>query len=316
MNKPPDENLRSLATRARQPVRIEPLAVLPLFWKLEGQSALVLGTTDAAAWKAELLAAAGARVTIIGASPGQALKQLLVQDTVNGTICAQFRAWTAEDLKQQSLVIADSDDPVEIDRLIRAARREAVPYNVIDKPGFCQFQFGSIVNRSPVVIGISTNGAAPILGQNIRRRIEAVVPRSLKRWAEFAAAIRLGVNKHLAPGVQRRHFWEELSKHAFTVQLDRPYRKATRARLAKVVQEGSRNKRLVTTIKLNSNDPEDLTLRQLRLLQSASHIAYDPAVDAQILEMARREAIREPLGKKISDAVDLLIVKSPSVTGV
>jgi hypothetical protein len=90
-----------------------------------------------------------------------------------------------------------------------------VPYNVIDKPALCQFQFGSIVNRSPVVVGISTSGAAPILGQAVRRRIETLLPRTLSQWADVAAKIRDEVMERLAPGPERRAFWERFADMAF-----------------------------------------------------------------------------------------------------
>ena len=61
-----------------------------------------------------------------------------------------------------------------------------MPVNVIDKPAFCDFSFGAIVNRSPLVIGISTDGAAPVFGQAIRAKLEALIPRGFARWAEAA----------------------------------------------------------------------------------------------------------------------------------
>ena len=84
-----------------------------------------------------------------------------------------------------------------------------VTVNVIDKPAWCDFQFGSIVNRSPAVIAISTDGAAPILGQAIRRRIETLLPPSLAKWAQLAHTIPLGGQSAAgAPGGSRRAFWE------------------------------------------------------------------------------------------------------------
>lgn len=291
----------------RSRARIEPLAVLPVFWKLDGLCALVVGATDAAAWKAELLAAAGANVIVVGQDAGEGMAQLVSQPLANGSIMHKARHWRPSDLIDQRMVIADLDDMLEIDQLMEAAKHHAVPYNIIDKPDFCQFQFGSIVNRSPVVIGISTNGAAPILGQNIRRRIEAVVPMSLKVWAEFAQAIRAGVNKHLSPGPQRRYFWESLSREAFMSELNQSYRKSTRQRLSQAVEACSSQRVSVQELLLTSNNPDDLTLRQVRMLQSADSIAYDPRVSSQILQIARREASRQPFDLKPTSGADLYI---------
>jgi len=310
MNKPLDrQELQTLKRRqSRKPnARIEPLAVLPVFWKLEDQAVLVVGATDAAAWKAELLAAAGGNVTVVGQEPSETMIALAQSQLQNGSICLEVRQWSTEDLAGKALLVADVEDPGQIEELKRASTSNAVPFNFIDQPAHCQFQFGSIVNRSPVVIGISTNGAAPILGQNIRRRIEAVVPTAMKNWAQFASAIRGGVNKHLKPGSQRRIFWEELSQRAFTTELSPEYRKSTRQRLSSIQQESIGVSSEPKTIWLSSNDPEDLTLRQVRLLQSAKSIAFGPNVSSKIQEMSRREASRLELRQGMKVGADLIV---------
>ena len=111
--------------------------------------------------------------------------------------------------------LADIEDDAEAQAFACAARAAGVPVNVIDKPAFCQFQFGSIVNRSPVVIGISTDGAAPILAQAIRRRIETLLPASLAAWGALAREIRDTVMSRLAKGAPRRQFWEQFAERAF-----------------------------------------------------------------------------------------------------
>ena len=89
------------------------------------------------------------------------------------------QSWTPECFAGAALVVAAADDEAEAARIFDAARARGVPVNVIDKPAFCTFQFGAIVNRSPLVVGISTDGAAPIFGQAIRSRIEALLPVGL-----------------------------------------------------------------------------------------------------------------------------------------
>ena len=111
---------------------------------------------------------------------------------------------------------ADCESDNEARAFSGAARAAGVPFNVIDKPAYCQFQFGSIVNRSPIILSISTDGAAPILAQAIRRRVETLLPPSLKDWAMLAQTVRATVNSQLEPGPKRRAFWEQFVDRCFS----------------------------------------------------------------------------------------------------
>ncbi|MCB1512335.1 MAG: uroporphyrinogen-III C-methyltransferase, partial [Hyphomicrobiaceae bacterium] len=172
------------------PQRIASLAKLPVFLDLAGKRAVVAGGTAAAAWKAELLAAAGARVAVYAAELCAEMQALIERQSAAGHIAHIAAGWSNDALADAAVAVADIEDEDEAAAFVAAARTAGVPANVIDKPAYCQFQFGSIVNRSPVVIGISTDGAAPILGQAIRRRIETLLPASLAGWAALAKDIR------------------------------------------------------------------------------------------------------------------------------
>lgn len=196
------------------PARIAPLAVLPVFFDLQGKRAVVAGGTDAAAWKAELLAAAGAVVEVYAPVDdlSDEMRRIIGREE---TVLHQNALWSADCLKGAAVALADAETEAGAATFEAAARVAGAACNVIDKPAFCHFQFGSIVNRSPVVVGISTSGAAPILGQAIRRRIETLLPPSLADWAALACDLREHVAKKLAPGMRRRAFWEKLVDHAF-----------------------------------------------------------------------------------------------------
>ena len=170
-------------TEARPP-RMEPLARLPVFFALAGRRAVVAGGTAPAAWKAELLAAAGAAVEVYAAEPGEELSALAGDPR---TAPSSFIAGLASRRPGgAAIAIAACEDDDEAARFAAAARGAGVPVNVIDRPAFCDFPFGAIVNRSPLVIGISTDGAAPVFGQAIRAKLEALIPRGFARWAEAA----------------------------------------------------------------------------------------------------------------------------------
>lgn len=278
--------------------RMEPLAKLPVFWALEGRRVIVAGGTDAAMWKAELLAACGAHVDLYAETFSAAFEALLSRtpDHPTARLTAYRRPWLPSDLAGAVLAVGDCEEDAEA--FVVAARTAGVPVNVIDKPLLCQFQFGSIVNRSPVVIAISTDGAAPILAQTIRRKIEMLLPRSLKTWATLAQSLREAVNRRLQPGSQRRAFWEQFSDRAFST-LDTPEEGvggvllADAERLAEAPAIGR-----VTLVGAGPGDAELLTLKAVRALQAADVILFDDLVSPDVLELARREAKRMLVGKR------------------
>ncbi|MFG1432573.1 siroheme synthase CysG [Xanthobacter sp. V2C-8] len=269
-----------------RPPRVEPLAVLPVFLPLKGRPVLVAGGSDAAAWKAELLEAAGARVEVRATSPGEAMSALLLE----GRAVHVGASWREADLGTFALAVADLEG-AEAEAFAAAARRAGVAVNVIDKPTLCTFQFGSIVNRSPVVVGISTDGAAPVLGQAIRRRIEILLPRHLAAWGALAARIRGRVASALASGGSRRRFWEAFAERAFAAP-GAPEDEDWTAALP-APEAGS-----VTLVGAGPGDPEYLTLKGMRALQSADVILFDDLVSPELLELARREARRMLVGKR------------------
>src|ERR1019366_8862324 len=144
-----------------RPGRMAPLARLPVFLALHGKRAVGAGGSAAAAWKAELLSAAGARVEVYASDVSDDMAQV-VSDPPRGAIVVNRRRWTADDMSGAVVAIGAFEDDDGASAFAAAARAAGVPVNVIDKPVFCDFAFGAIVNRSPLVIGISTDGAAPV----------------------------------------------------------------------------------------------------------------------------------------------------------
>jgi uroporphyrin-III C-methyltransferase/precorrin-2 dehydrogenase/sirohydrochlorin ferrochelatase len=158
---------------------------------------------------------------------------------------------------------------------------------VIDRPAFCDFAFGAIVNRSPLVIGVSTDGAAPVFAQAIRARLETLIPHGFARWAEAAARWRPHVQA-LGRGFAAR-FWEKFAARAMAHAHASPNEGDLQALLA--ATNGDRATAPATLV-IAPDDPELLTLRAVRALQSADVILFDREVGAAILDFARREARR------------------------
>lgn len=290
---------------ARQPIereatRIEPLAVLPVFLRLSNQTAVVAGGSDAAAWKAELLLAAGARLSLFapGLEVGEQFTRLLARDQGNGRITHHDRRWTPDSFSGAAIAIADAGTEMEAQAFHAAAKAAGVPVNIIDRPDDCDFQFGTIVNRSPVVVGISTDGAAPILAQAVRRKIETLLPASLAAWAEIARKLRATFHARLEPGMRRRAFWERFVDHAFGPTPGQAGERALLDECDRIACARAKAKGRVTLVGAGPGDAELLTLKAVRSLQAADVILFDDLVSDSVLELARREARRILVGKR------------------
>ena len=186
------------------------------------------------------------------------------------------------------MAIADCRDDGEAAAFLATCKRAGVPVNVIDKPQYCQFQFGSIVNRSPVIVAISTDGGAPVLAQTIRRKIEALLPASLKDWALLAQNLRTRVGSMVPTAAARRHFWDIFADKAFS----EPWTSNSETDLLAVASQEVSDAGSVKVFTVNPVDPELMTLKAIRALQAADVIYFNKDIVPAILEFGRREAKR------------------------
>jgi len=281
----------------QKPPRMESLARLPLFFALDGKRALVAGGDAAAAWKVELLSAAGAHVDVYAEAPSDEVLTLAALPP-RGPIVLYRRAWQKDDLAGASIAIGACDDEHDAARFSSASRAAGVPVNVIDKPDFCDFAFGSIVNRSPLVIGISTDGAAPVFAQAIRAKLEAMIPQGFARWADAARRWRGPLKSSGLSFAARRRFWQVFTGYAVRNPDQDPQQSDFNALLAATQTEGETVERgSVMLVGAGPGDPELLTLRAVRAMQSADVILFDDLVSSQVLDFARREAKKMLVGK-------------------
>jgi uroporphyrin-III C-methyltransferase/precorrin-2 dehydrogenase/sirohydrochlorin ferrochelatase len=273
--------------------RIGALARLPAFFALENKRAVVAGGSQAATWKAELLSAAGARVEVFAAAPSEEMLALAAAPP-RGAVIVHEQVWQAGDFDGAAIAVADCADDREAAAFAAAARVAGVPVNVIDRPAFCDFSFGAIVNRSPLVIGISTDGASPVFGQAIRAKIEALIPKGFARWADAARAWRPRVQALALPFRGRRNFWERFTERAVAAPNAAPTDADLDALLKPATAQSTGS---VILVGAGPGDPELLTLRAVRALQSADVILFDDLVAPDILDFARREAKKMLVGK-------------------
>jgi uroporphyrin-III C-methyltransferase/precorrin-2 dehydrogenase/sirohydrochlorin ferrochelatase len=276
--------------------RMQGLACLPVFFALAGKRVVLAGGSNAALWKAELFRAAGARLDVYDENPCAGLKALAERDP---GISLFQRLYRPDDLRGAVLAVADAASEAEAEAFKSAARAAGAPTNLIDRPNFSDFQFGAIVDRSPLVIGVSTDGAAPILAQALRGRLEALLPQEVALWAGAAKAWRKKIKTLDLSARARRRFWELFSAKALEARREAPAEGDFAELLAKAETGEPRAPRgSVALVGAGPGDPELLTLKALRFLQSADAVLYDDLVAPGVVAMARREADRIPVGKR------------------
>lgn len=270
---------------------------LPIFLNIKGQRGVVVGGGEVAARKAGLLLKAGAAVTVQAPTLSETLVDMVRDNLV------QYRAerFNASVLDDAALVIAATDDEA-INRAVHAAAvARRLPVNVVDHPELCTFVLPAIVDRSPVVVAVSSGGASPVLARLIRARLETLIPSSFGRLAALAAAFRDKVKQRVHSPARRRRFWEEvLQGDIAELVYSGQERAASEALAQRLAREDGEAKPVgeVYLIGGGPGDPDLLTFRALRLMQQADVVVYDRLVSPEVLDLVRREALRIYAGKE------------------
>ncbi len=270
---------------------------LPIFLDLRGKNSLVVGGGDTAARKASLLLGAGAWVTVV--APGSLSEAFA---TLNGTdrIIHRQTSFDASQLEGMELVFAASDDPVLDKQVYDAARIRRLPVNVVDKPEICSFIMPSIIDRSPVVVAVSSGGEAPVLSRLLRARLETLIPAAYGRLAALAGRFKSRVRQHFSTTDQRRKFWENALLSPIAEMVFAGREQEAEAALAKMLDEAGNTPEggEVYLVGAGPGNPDLLTFRALRLMQQADVVVYDRLVSPPILDMCRRDADRLYVGKE------------------
>ncbi|MFL5260230.1 MAG: siroheme synthase CysG [Hyphomicrobiales bacterium] len=264
----------------------------PLFLDLDGGAVLIVGGGIEALNKAHLLAKTGGDLAVVA----PALEPELAAMVEHGRVRWVARSFDSKLLDGVGVVFgADRTLNAEV---AAAARARNIPVNVVDAPELSTFLTPSIVDRDPVVIAIGTEGTAPVLGQGIRAKIEAMLPEGLGRLAKSAGELRARVAAAVPAGGRRRSFWTRYFfgpiREAFLTGDGRTYAHELETALA---GHSSPPAGRVSLVGAGPGDPELLTLKAHRKLQEADVIVYDRLVGEGVLELARRDARRIPVGK-------------------
>ncbi len=270
---------------------------LPIFLRLKHRPCLVVGGGEIAARKVDLLRRVEADITLVAPDLCSELQTLAGEGTINW----HQGKFQADDLGDSVLVIAATADSAVNRTVFELAHNRNLPVNVVDQPQLCSFIFPSIVDRSPVVVAVSTGGASPVLARLLRTRLETMIPGGYGRLAQMLAGYRNAVKQRIKAGPARRRFWENLLNGALPELIFAGRDKQARELMQQHLDDDSLTSQTqgeVYLVGAGPGDPDLLTFRALRLMQMADVVLYDRLVSAEIMDLVRRDAERIYVGKK------------------
>lgn len=271
------------------------MQALPIFFNIAQRPCIVIGGGDVATRKVLMLRKAQGQITVISPALCDELRVLAEQ----GDIEYVPAAFQAEQLTSACLVIAATDDESVNEAVSIAAKRLNIPVNVVDAPALCTFTMGSIIDRSPIVIAISSEGNAPVLARHIRSKIETMLPAAYGRIANIAGEFREQVKAKFTNMPARRRFWEDVLNGPLVERVLSGQEQAARELLSSLLQqtEDAPTRGEVYLVGGGPGDPDLLTFRALRLMQQCDVCVYDKLVSKEVMELVRRDAELVFVGK-------------------
>lgn len=267
---------------------------LPLFLRLAGQRVLVVGGGAIAARKITLLCRAGADVHIVAPELADETRVLVDEHALE----VSKRIYQIDDIVGARLVVSATDDKIVNTQIYDDCIAAGILINSVDRPSLSNVIFPSIIDRSPVLVAVSTGGASPTMARVVRSWLEARLPARLGALAEFARERRERVKDQVSSTSGRQRLWERIIDGPVAEAVYRGNDVEAEAGFDQVLGEGAENEGWVAIVGAGPGDPELLTLKALRLIQSADVILYDNLVNRQILDYARRDAEQIYVGKK------------------
>ncbi|WP_445660962.1 siroheme synthase CysG [Acinetobacter sp. F16] len=286
--------------------------IFPISLKLQQQPCLIVGGGHIAYRKAVLLAKAGAVIHVI--APEIEANLLEIVKACQGQYVQS--AFSRDiPLRNYRLVIAATNDKATNIQVFEACEAEKILVNSVDDPPHCRFMVPAIIDRSPLVVSIATNGTSPVLSRQIRTQFEAAIPHGMGKLADFSGKWRAAVKAKIENPDERRIFWEDLYASPLKEQVFNDNIAQANRLIEQALTEWKKPKGEVYLVGAGPGDPELLTLKALRLMQQADVIIYDRLVSPPILDLCRRDAEKIYVGKARSnhsvpqDGINALLVE-------
>lgn len=272
---------------------------LPLFHNLQGRKVLLVGGGNIALRKARLLLASSANLHVIAPTINNELITLVEQHKGSYALTN----YQTTDIKDYVLVVAATDD-IDINQQVSTnAQAVNIPVNVVDNPTLSTVIFPAIVDRSPIIVAVSSSGSSPVLTRLLRAKLETLLPSSYAKLAKLAEKFREKVKQHFSHSEQRRIFWEKVLQGPIAEQVLAGREQQAEQQLQQLLDntKDQASQGEVYLIGAGPGDPDLLTFRALRLMQQADVVLYDRLVSPTIIDLCRRDADRIYVGKQRSN---------------
>ncbi|WP_411704253.1 siroheme synthase CysG [Edaphovirga cremea] len=268
---------------------------LPIFCQLQQKACLLVGAGEVAERKARLLLNAGAELTV----NATAFSAQFEHWAENGDLTLVRGPFAANLLAEKWLVIA-ATDRVEVNALVyQTANQMRVFCNVVDDPKRASFIMPSIIDRSPIMVAVSSGGKAPVLARLLREKLEATLPQHLGKLAQIAGSLRQRVKQQFSLGSSRRRFWEALFNHDRLAQsLANHDKHQSEQHIERLFSQPIAQQGEVVLVGAGPGDAGLLTLKGLQQIQQADVVVYDRLVSDEIMNLVRRDAERIFVGKR------------------
>lgn len=277
---------------------------LPVFTDLNQQLVLVIGGGDIALRKVRLLHAAGAQIKIISRQFDPELQAMASDDPQIKLVQKTFHDNDLLDEQPPILVIAATDDQQLNQQIAALSKQHNILFNAVDAPAISTFIFPAIVDRSPIVVAISSGGDAPVLARRLREKLETLLPMHLASLGNLMGRFRAKVKAQFASINQRRSFWEQVLSSSVVSLLSQNRHIEAETELNKQLDNQSTNhatpvqaKGEVYIVGGGPGDPDLLTIKALQLMQQADIVVHDGLISEQVLNLVRRDADRVNVSK-------------------
>jgi uroporphyrin-III C-methyltransferase/precorrin-2 dehydrogenase/sirohydrochlorin ferrochelatase len=267
----------------------------PIFIDAQELNCLVIGAGEVAARKAELLMKTPANISVVAPEVCSTIQRAAAQNRLS----VATREFEESDLDNKQLVFVATSDTELNAHIHSLATARDILVNVVDNTPLCKFITPSIIDRSPILIAMSSGGVAPVLLRYLRQKLESWIPQKISLLGKFSEKFRDRVKQRFQSVTERRYFWEDVLDGQVAEQiLAGNQSEAEQLFEQKLQQEdGVSSQGEVYLVGAGPGDPELLTFKALRLMQKADVVVYDRLVSQDILELVRRDAEKIYVGK-------------------
>lgn len=270
---------------------------LPLFIKSDGQRALVVGDTAQAHRKVELLIRAGLSLLLPDTYRNLAMIKAIQNEEL--TFSIQFYQEFEDSLMEHvDFVVIATNEVQQDEKMASLAKARHLPVNVVNQPKLSTFIFPSIIDRSPMIVAISSSSELPVLTRLIRNKLESILPHGLGRLATIAGEFRKQVSAKYSAINQRRRFWEKNLEGKFAELIYAGNESSAKQFLSDALNDQYDDIGEVYLVGAGPGDPDLLTFKALRLIRQADIVLYDRLVSKPILNLVRSDAEKVDVGKE------------------